>query len=83
MGLFAQNKVFILSYSEEKENFCLGDGAQNLPEVGDALLRFPGQKFTADQQCQLMHGTASYYCAVSLLNKNSCVNILTKIMNTK
>ena len=41
------------------------DAAENMPWVDLALVQYPGQRFTADEQCKLMYGPASYYCAVS------------------
>ncbi len=44
---------------------CLLNEAVNLPEVNTNQITYPGQRFNADEQCQLLYGPSSFYCAVS------------------
>src|SRR6218665_2453709 len=60
--------VFLYSCTREGKGNCLLVGSSSPTVVAPPnFASYPGQQYSADQQCQNIFGSSSYYCAVSFL----------------
>ena len=60
--------IFLVLHSA-KVNCLLNPAIQMDPtDTAQFLATYPGQKYSADEQCQLLYGTNSFYCGVSKMH---------------
>jgi len=63
----SEMRIFLrkLATSTRPVDRCLLTLSGPLINMTDDLGELPGQRYTPDQQCQLIYGQQSYYCGVS------------------